>query len=240
MIKLPSISTIILISLSVLGCKKDANIAPLESTTSLPFYVNAEYNDTQNPEKRPFNVDIEYDENSTFKKVWSAVSAEGTTSNGHKYVVATMVWNPEYFLSDAPYIYDEGNDNPFNIFWGPIIGFKIVSDRSAEEVNRKFTKEEIESFLQEGKYEFGEAPFQVEVNFARLRDTNIYMSDLTPEWDHEFNDFEILDIEDTEVEYATERKVGKIVHVRAKAAVSRTHDWQFYLEMEGKFFVEYE
>jgi hypothetical protein len=247
--KLFTTSLTILVSLSILGCKKDANIIPLESVTSLPFYVDAEYYDNQNPEKRSFNEAIIFDEDedddfNDLDRVWVSLSAEGATKDGNKYIVAIFTKNPYPWLWGAPFEYNHENENdddnkPLEHLPSSTIGFKIVSDRSGEEVDRRFTKEELESFLKVGRYEFGEAPFQVEVNFQSLSPESTGMWGLSPVLDHEFNDFEILGVEDFENEYSEGFKVGKIVHVRSTAVASR-FSVRFYIEMEGKFFVEYE
>jgi hypothetical protein len=249
--KLFTTSLTILLILSILGCKKDANIIPLESVTSLPFYVDAEYYDNQNPEKRSFNEAIVFndddDDDDDFNNidgVWVSLSAEGATKDGNKYIVAIFTKSPYPWLGSAPFIYNHENEydndnDPLEHLPPSTIGFKIVSDRPLEEAERKFTKEELESFLKIGKYDFGEAPFQVEVNFQSLNPESINMWGLSPVLDHELNDFEILDIEDFENEYVEGFKVGKILHVKSTAVASR-FSVRFYIEMEGKFFVEYE
>lgn len=177
---------------------------------------------------------------------WGSSSAV-REENGKKYIASAV-------LSDAR-AFRVGNLSPINRLNSSVgIYVKISSDRPASEIDRKFTKEELEELLEIGReYDFGTAPGEVEVGYSeRFRSQED--QDLVP-WnywriegtsadaDNENSAFRILEIEPYEdnVSYLPAR--GFKVRVAFNAVLQNRY-WVYstlFLEnVEGVFFFEYE
>ncbi|WP_020538184.1 hypothetical protein [Lewinella cohaerens] len=236
-----------LLLISTFSCKKDyeyeSELIPPPSESD--FFVEGEifYQDDHS-----YLIDFKGGEsvNSFSDATWGSTSMV-REENDKKYIASGI-------LADAS-AFRVGNLSPINRLNSSVgIYVKISSDRPASEIDRKFTKEELEELLKIGReYDFGTAPGEVEVGYSeRFRSQED--QDLVP-WnywriegtsadaDNENSAFRILEIEPYEdnVSYLPAR--GFKVKV-AFDAVLQNRYWiysTFFLEnVEGVFFFEYE
>ena len=158
--------------MSISSCKKDFvsdDLTELEEIISageelIPqFYYRGIIEDLVNNVEVPFNreTSISGIVNNSF--VGSA-SGQGTQSNnGFKFAnsgIGTSANNQESFSGP-------NSESIVELLLGNSINIKIVTELAGDEFNTRFSKEELLSFLIEGKsLSFGSNPGQVEVGFA--------------------------------------------------------------------------
>lgn len=231
------------------SCKKDFSFneeALIDNPFVPHFYAEGSFVDSRN------NASIDFALIDTidlgFTTLYSGSVSNVGENNGYKYIVSVVMYNAEIFRS---YTADTGSGSNYYLDWlQNLITVKITSNIPLlpGTAYTRFSREELLELLQVGrKYEFGNAPFQVEVGFQKpsLDSLPVYSGlgyvGSTLGVENENSVFEILEIEEYQETEVNNGDRGFKVKVKISA------DIRYYSlpvlslkDVEAVFLFEYE